>query len=260
MPIEPSVFEHPRRAGRVRVFATDEKARAHLRDHLLTAPESAAWANVVPECRDLARPENARGRYRLAKALMGGDPEVFGRLYQAYVRTIMATCRAAVALDWCAEADGVEVFFATNGVLVLTRRGVNGDAVVKTSYIPGQGCAEAVGATSLDVDQAIRREAPGGMRRGRPVPREERTRARRELRWGNSERQFYRVFRPALQFIRAAHMDQPLDCRWSGGAAFNRREYALLKAKLPRCSMLNYDHWRTLADRADREQERSRDR
>ena len=73
--------------------------------------------------------------------------------------------------------------------------------------------------------------------------REERDKARRESAWTRDQRLFFRVFRPALQFVRRSrfHASDPMKRGASRGALWN--EYALLRTKLPSVRSLTFELW-----------------
>jgi len=65
MPLTLSAMPHPAEPRRtVPVFTDPQRAAAHLRDHLLTAPEAEAWALVAPAYANLLDPADADARFR----------------------------------------------------------------------------------------------------------------------------------------------------------------------------------------------------
>jgi len=257
MSLKLSAFPHPRKSARVRVFGSVPRALDHLRDHLLTAPEAEAWGLMVPDYRDVLDPEDWRGRSRLVREMMDQDGQPAGDLYRIYAQAIAQACHGGRNLGWHVETDGVEAYFYTTAVLVLLRFDSGGDSVVLTSFIPGQGSADKV-RKSRDEDDSggsIVRESTRRMRRGRRELREDRERSMREIEWSESERRYFRVFRPAVQFIRRSHFDEFAFDPGRGRARTRRHEYALLKKRLPSSSRLSYEYWRELTDNPFRVQE-----
>jgi hypothetical protein len=129
-------------------------------------------------------------------------------------------------------------------------------AAVVTAFLPGQGDPAATrrGQEAGPAATGLVRE--GGMRSGRPgrfqadeAERERRLRLDREAAWGRSERIYYRVFRPAVRFVRGCHHGQrdPL------GRPL-RNDYARLKDVLPPQSRLGYADWAALRTRGRAEE------
>jgi hypothetical protein len=68
-------------------------------------------------------------------------------------------------------------------------------------------------------------------------PREDRKRLEIEERWTPVQRLYFRVFRPAVQFVRTAAYDA------SGMLRRPPRDYGLLRWCLPRMSRLRLEDW-----------------
>jgi hypothetical protein len=132
--------------------------------------------------------------------------------------------------------------------LLLIARALN------TAFLPGQGDPLATGESRpTDASTAaITREA--GMRSGRHghrdrelIERERLARQRREAAWTPAQRLYYRVFKPAVQFVkRCQHR-----CRDMLGRE-TRGDYALLKNVLPHLSQLKLDDWLAMRMRCGR--------
>ena len=120
------------RAHALRVFSTSDRALAHLRDHLLTAPESEAWELILE---DAARRTHEPGlayveliggvdlHERQAKSdAMFADPRAHGQsLYDAYARIIREVIHEAITLGWYARVADLAFYLGSTGVLVCVR-------------------------------------------------------------------------------------------------------------------------------------------
>ncbi|MFO0878137.1 MAG: hypothetical protein U0840_12375 [Gemmataceae bacterium] len=211
-------------------FASWRSAVEHLIHHLLTAPECLAWLLVVPDLAHHIDPHDGLQRSHLAETARDSQGASAQALFDHYRAAAAAATQQAGVLCWYAEGGGCAVALGVTGVLVLIERGA-----VATVYIPGQGSAEAVSLAKAEDRPALSRERRL-MRRGLP-PREQRDRERREANWSAEEHLFYRVVRPAVQFIRGRHHSRDLDGRV-------RHADALLKDTLPPMSQLDLEHWR----------------
>jgi hypothetical protein len=224
---------HPAQPGTMVAFFADwERACRHLGDHVLTAPECAAWALVLPamaEHLDL-HDANARNSYHQeAQASRGMSAQgLFDHYRQATARAVSE----AYVLTWHASAGSTTAALGTAGVLVL----IEGACVV-TVYLPGQGSAAAVRESCEAAPTRLGRERGLMRRRLDGHPRDNRPREQREARWSAEERLYYRVFRPAVQFLRERyHQSYGLD-------GMRRFDGALLKRVLPPMSRLRLPDW-----------------
>ena len=152
-------------------------------------------------------------------------------LYDLFCRSVRQASRDSFRLRWFAETIGtrgqaVTLAIGTAGVLLVVENWL------KTAFLPGQGDAQAV----LDQRESRgpRGESPRAGRRGmRPdVPgdspgrdREDREQRRREEAWNDGQKLYYKVFRPAVQFVRS-HYEIEFDARGER----KRGEYGLLKS------------------------------
>ena len=229
---------HPAEPGRsIAFFGNWERAVRHLIDHVLTAPECAAWAVVVPGLADHVDPADGLSRVGFAERAWKSQGASAQALFDLYRGEAAAASRQAHALGWHAADSTCSVALGTAGVLVLVEGGV-----VATVYIPGQGSAAAVHASQTGTASALTRERR--LMRRESAPREERQRRRREEAWSPEEHLYHRVFRPAIQFIRGRyHLAYGLDGRV-------RHADALLKPRLPRMSELGIDSWHTFREQA----------
>jgi hypothetical protein len=224
------VVPHPADPARgVTFFADWRRAVEHLIDHVLTSPECEGWAIVAPPIGQHVDLADGLARTRQALRARESKGVEVQALFDLYQREASEAARQAHVLGWHAQQEDCFVALGVSGVFVL----VDGDVVI-TTYLPGQGDAEAV--SRPDDSRHLRRERHP-MRRAAP-PDEDRR--RREAAWSEEERLFYRVFRPAVQFIRSQHhRARGLDGR------LRKADAALLKDCLPRMSELGLDGWRT---------------
>jgi hypothetical protein len=239
---------HPADPARtVRIFDTWELACDHLQSHLLTEPECRAWALVIPEIRDLVEleePESRWAYYQRAKLTEGGAAQ---KLYDAFSQSVRTAAGEAHRLRWFASrpassAKTVTVALGTAGILMVV------ETWLVTAFLPGQGDPQAVreqqerGGIRKDVADSARPGIRSG-RSGRTGPKDhgERARLTRQGSWSESEKLYYLVFKPAVQFIRSQYYDE-LGSR----GEHHRGDYGLLKDVLPRMSQLGYDQWQAV--------------
>lgn len=225
---------HPSEAGRqAPFFHSTQAALHHLRDHVLTAPECEGWMVVSPPIN--AHLDLTDGRQRAAyvqAAEQSGGPSA-QPVFDLYRQAAADACRDAATLNWHATLGRDTVALGTSGVFVLLE-----DGCVQTAYLPGQGSAEAVQTSRTGLPGVLPRDR--GLMRRRPdrADRERRAQDQREGQWSDQERLYYRVYRPAVQFIRRRyHSNVGLDGRV-------RQAEGLLKAVLPTMSQLSLDDWR----------------
>jgi hypothetical protein len=233
-------MRHPADPGLpVSIFGNWQSACEHLQSHLLTEPECRSWVLVIPELEemiDLQDPDARRAYHQRAVQTRGIAAQ---GLYDVLCRSIQDASREASRLKWFVSEGAVTVALGTTGILMVVM------TELKTAFLPGQGDPESVrkqqeqGGPRPD-DTATR--GPGmrpGRRGSRDEPgRQQRSQQARSEDWTDSQRLFYAVFRPAVQFIRARYRYE-LDAR---GQA-RRGDYGLLKDVLPPMSQLKYDHW-----------------
>lgn len=224
----------------VSVFGDTGRAIAHLRDHLLTAPECEAWAVVIPQYSSLLDPTDGKSRFRYCESITesasNGQP-----LYDLYKAAIVEASDEAAVLHWYCSEGQVTVALGTSGVLILI------EGVLKTALLPGQGSAEATRQSHERIVEGFGLPREVGMRSGRPgkwrpvTERETRDRERREESWPHETRLYYRVFRPAVQFIKKCHHhNRNMFGEW------RHQDYALLKDILPPRSNLKLEQWQSM--------------
>ncbi|RMG36281.1 MAG: hypothetical protein D6725_10920 [Planctomycetota bacterium] len=222
---QPRAIELPQCAySPLKVFASREKALEHIASHILGEGESAAWAVVLGDDDlvggDLGDP---RFRHRVHNALCR-ESDAFDRWYGVYSRVIELNLRDACELDWKAvrhESDGwVGVALGTCGVVIVAENGT-----VLTAFLPQQ---------TEETPKLLRgkRSMRGG--RDKIIPH------RHAERWGREERLYFRVFKPAVQFLRRAQTE------WfeaGGGMLPRSNDYAMLKDRVPRTSRMTLRKW-----------------
>src|SRR5579885_207382 len=125
---------HPARLGTNVLFFRDwQTASAHLRDHLLTAPECAAWALVAPEYRRIVDPTAEDARWSYAKQALATKGVSAQPLYDLYCEATGCDARDAATLGWVRSDGAVTVALGTSGILMVIE-----DALM-TAFLPGQG-------------------------------------------------------------------------------------------------------------------------
>jgi hypothetical protein len=249
--LEPRFIVHPRDSERnVRVFPDLASARAHVRDHLLTAPECEAWALIAPGYAKVIAPGEDRQRLDLARHLEDDPEGTFLPLFEVYCQVLTAETADATILGWAADSAtrDVTVTLGTGAVLCLIEDPPSGPGpVVRTAFIPGMGEPEAVLSAKRDDQGSLPRERPQrhqGTIASRTSERRQRQERGREDRFSWPERVYYGVFRPAVQFLRTQYLRN----RDYQGRII-RHDYAMLKDVLPSCSQLKYESWLTFRQR-----------
>lgn len=243
---------HPADGSEVSIFDSWSSACVHLQRHVLTAPECHAWAVVVPEMADLFDPDDARGRWSLAQRTLEFDGGPIVTIYGLFCRTVRAASADAVRLGWSVTAEGVTVALGTDGLLMVFASPPK-RTVLETAFFPGQGDPASVVSAAGWAEPRPDSHSPrtGGMRSGRrgskAGPGRDQAMHERQTGWSSSQKLYYGVFRPAVQFIRSQY-HRGLDAR--GRRRLN--DYGLLKDVLPRMSQLKYDTWLNLRDPAHR--------
>jgi hypothetical protein len=233
------VTDPGRRESRVPAFRCAEDALRHLLDHVVTHPECCAWALVLPQYDALLDWRDADARWRFAAEALATSGDSAQALYDLYREAVDSDAQGAGRLRWFVRRGSVTVALGTRGILLVVERDV-----LVTAFLPGQGDPRRVVRTQrqgADGQSApvLPREGRGRWR-GNPGwehPRESRRRLEVEERWTPAERLYYRVFRPAVQFVRATSYDT------SGMLGRPLRDYGLLRRCLPRMSRLRLQDW-----------------
>ncbi len=231
------------RLSPLRFFRDFPAAFEHIRDHLLEESEAEAWCLVIPqlsvEFGELGQKSQRHRTYQKAKQ----DREVFEKLYDLYRESVSRNLADACRQGW-KQVRGEQghwqaVAFGSSGVLILAANGL-----VLTAFLPNQSSAERTLLRRGSLAPA-RLAGKRRMRGGLEVASERELRKRRQIeaRWSPEERLFYRVFRPALSFIRRQQYET-----FSPTGPYQPRDndYWLLKAKVPTASRFDYQQWRRL--------------
>lgn len=234
MPVSLTSIPVPGTGGAVaRLHADPDDACRHLSNHVLVEPECYAWAALLPRWAGLLGDDHAsHERHNERTQLQHTGGALAQELYDAYAAILRDEVADADHLRWVGRWDPpggasrpawpVTVGLGTRAVLMVFEKHPGG-WVLKTGFIPGQG-------DPLEVTRSGRARAPRANRPPRPAPlhlREQAQRTRREAGWSPDEWYFYRVVRPAVQFLRRQH---------AAGRATTRgaeRHYALVYEHLP---------------------------
>ncbi len=126
----------PLASGRVQILSNPVRALEHLRDHVLSRPESYAWCLIVPRFRELFNPDDVN---RLARQLSAEPlPESAQELYDGYSEAIRKAVGDAIRLGWHwaerrPDGDLTWHAFGCTGLYV-----VGDERVVRTAYIRAQ--------------------------------------------------------------------------------------------------------------------------
>jgi hypothetical protein len=238
---------HPDGRAEVPIFDDWQSACVHLQRHLLTAPECHAWAMVDPEIAAVVDLDDFRARWSWAQEGIATRGASLQGLYERFCRAVRRASGDAARLGWKTSHGGVMIALGTEGILMVIA------TTLKTAFLPGQGDPAAV--VSAAESGGPRPDSPvpkaRGMRSGRggsagPDSRRDRERRDRQADWSESQRLYYGVFRPSVQFIRSQY-HRGLDVR-------GRRlsDYGLLKPVLPPLSRLKYHDWLELRETAQR--------
>ena len=229
---------HPATGARVSIFARWEYAVEHVRDHVLSRPESEAWRLVAPVLEGLFAFEDDDRRWELVRAAQSDAGASLQPVYDEYAGAIGAAAGDARTLGWHVSDRRTTVAIGTSGVLTLF------EPYIRSAFLPGQGdpgrveAAKGVAPTSAQMPRH-RPMLPGGAaaRRSEPAPNEPAP-IDRERAWSHAAKLYYRVFKPAVQHVRSRY-HRASDMR----GRIQRCDYALLKDVLPRRSRLGFDRW-----------------
>jgi hypothetical protein len=148
----------------LRIFSTQEKALEHLRNHVLTPPESYCWSLVVPAFRSLFDAQQTREVNQLARRLLSSPlPQEAQPLYDGYADAIRGAIRDAVAKGWYwqeIEVSGPPTWHGVgkSGVYVVWDQNV-----VRTAFF------------KLDDGDSSNRRGKEGRRNQGPLPRKRST-------------------------------------------------------------------------------------
>lgn len=211
-------------------FVNEQKALEHLQNHLLTSPENEAWALVLA---DLGQAEiaetlkDSEACFRLIRLAGEAGAAAVSEYLEAYRKAVNQGCVEARKLGWWAQDRWVAVAIGTTAVFALFE-----NSVLRTAYIP----AQAVKNRKREPGTVTPLPPAHKMRKPREKERDRKA-AEREAQWTALERIYYKLFRPAVQFIRS---------RYHTWVSLNGQKWddiALLKDRLPRMSQLSYAKW-----------------
>lgn len=263
MPLQLNSFLHPIYQEPVFVYLDWETALRHLRDHLLTAPECYAWSLLCPEIHAILTPEESDDRWSFQREAERSQGATAQGLYDIYVTFLQRVLWEAHHAGWFLEAErsasltsspSVLYALSPSGVFAIVERSFESSSfLLKTAYIPGQG--DRLRLLQMDFSQRTLL-GQGLPREGAvsPAPpqddfRDILRRQKREARWSVEQTIFYRIFRPALTFLRNRTPDiQDPISRYHEGSI-----YLEFKRLLPRSSQFSLEGWLSL--RADLQSE-----
>lgn len=236
-------LEHPVTGQRVTVYRDPGRVHQHLRDHVLSAPESEAWRLLWPPLEESLDFDDPDARWHLLRRAES-ESGALQDLYDRHVEAVRAEVGNAAALGWHRWREHTTVCLGTGGVVTIFA------PMIRTAMIPGMGEPEATRRTqALDATSSCMwRHRP---MRGASGAASSRSRRRapleRERGWDRHQRLYYRVFRPAVQAVRQHH---PRSLNVYGQPRHN--DVGLLKDVLPRQSELKFQRWRELRDHCGR--------
>lgn len=229
----------------VRIFADAPSALTHIRDHLLTEPESTVWPLVQPRLWELGAWDQSGRCGRPSPARLEVGDEATSILYDLYADAIEEAYHDATRLGWIARDGEVTVAMGTSGLLLVLRR-----HCICSAFLPGQGDPAATTLARVgraETKRWIPRKDTMRPGRGERVlhPRERARRRERHEQWNAEQKLFFDVFRIALQFVWTRQLTNR-DFR-----SQTREDYALLKNCLPRRGACNYPVWQAWRARGD---------
>lgn len=236
---------HPTNEAKVLFFRRWVDAFAHLRDHLLSQPECLAWQLIHPTFDRVVDMEDDEHRFRLVQEAKNTNGGAAQAVYEEYAKAVTIEIVASRQLGWHTSLDGSTMSLGVRGVLIVF------EPDVVTAFIPGQGDPAATMATHTLPRDTIRMVRNRPMLSGRQADRKNEGRDRRqathiEARWTPEQRCYYKVFRPAVQFVRSRYHRAYTYMR-----RHQRAHYGILKDVLPRMSQLTYDGWQDYCQRCE---------
>lgn len=192
------------------VFGAPRHVRAHLRDHILTSPESALWARVWAAS-DVSYEQEVGGTARThreacARAIFGGDVARCQRLYDLYSREIAGAAQDAQAQGWHAQARGQRAFMGLSGLVVFETSGA-----VRSAYLPCYHMEREDTGADHDTPE-LRREDKAKWRRDNPMYGE-------SFAGSEARRVYDDVFAPCWRAVSGWRVTRP---HGSGGGELDR--------------------------------------
>lgn len=223
----------PAAAG-AKVFATPADACRHLCDHVLVEPECFAWAAILPDWAGLLGEKRARRKRHNERTRLDHTEGESGQgLYDAFATALRDDAADADRLHWMEvwypppeappEFRPTAVYLGTRAMVMVFEK-LSAGWVLKTAFIPEQGDPRE----TVRARENRRPRANQVPRRDAGHPREQHRREELEAEWSADERFFYRVFKPAVKFLRHHHGVRNV----APGRALDRH-YGLLYDRLP---------------------------
>lgn len=218
-----------------RFFADQASIVNHMSNHLFVHPEAQAWATILPQWHDLL--VDATRRYNERSRLLQTKGISHCELYWLWGQAIGQEIREANLLRWMACLhNNLFLFFGTRAILIVVERSRN-EWIIRTSFIPGLGNPSETKEARSQCQPRRDHFRPTSARHRRYRrynelhSKENQQRMERERNWSEVEWYFFRVFRPAIQFLRNEHNTH----RTSDGRTYisPNRDYRLLFPRLP---------------------------
>ncbi len=244
----------------VYLFRDWAAARAHIRDHLLTAPEAYAWGRLAqPLFGELVVSDDFRQRARCADALFAGShaDAPGAALYDLYADAITTGLNSAEWLGWRAQRGKRLAWLAHSGLLIYATHEQT-RWIVTTAYLPGQGVPYH-GPSQADDDPRLLREATSAQpaRDAKPHPKREGMRGpRRDAPHAQTSARphdAYLIFKQALAAVREKRARASSRSEHPAVIAQHAQlDDALIQAVLPNGgATLKRDHWTKLASHGE---------
>ena len=250
MPLRLTTVALPGHEATAQVHATSGDAAWHLSNHVLVEPECFAWGYILPAWKHLLDDAPAASRHYERTQLTRTDGDSGQALYDAYAAAVAQDAAEAARLRWWVRwdppiptttgavpiakkrrkeprSDGVPrrprpvvVALGLRAVLMVFEKESTG-WILKTAFVPGQGDPKEI--AQADREHRPRANTPPHLPRNHS-PGET---AALDARWTDDQWYFYRVFRPALKFVRRMREDIRVDAEQLG------RHYGLLHPRIP---------------------------
>ena len=230
-------------------FETSEKLLTHVLNHVLTPEEAHAWYYVWEELDERLAPTPAGAEFCFdLRRQLPTDAQLQQSLTNRYLDTIAHQVQESVQMAWTAESRWQQVGLGLAGVYYVLVRHKDRAETIVTAYIPGFGSAAGTTQSQAEPDNPharargvswMRGERDEGQRKDTDRSIAMRLRERRAQDWNASQRLYYLVFRPAIQFVRG----------WQDWKRPHRLNMSSLGASLPSMSHLKYEDWLNLRTR-----------
>lgn len=195
--------------GRLRCYANERRAVAHLNKHVLSAPESDVWKLLLEDYEGVVGP-SADDRFHFATKMLQ-QPFRAQPLYDLYVNAIKAALNDAVEFDWHASPDGGDgVAIGLSGIVIIVNA-ARDPSTLRTAFLPNQRRAPRPRDKANCYEKPLCREtdrapiATGDNRRFSGQDRVRGARRRRLEERPRLERIYFECFRPAKRFVSRSH-------------------------------------------------------